>query len=103
MRLYSISPIPVQGAWSAAYRIAIDDHSMPNYGDLDRYLRDNFKDNYILIARLSQIIAGGSTNNKIHCPDRVLSTDYYELRCSSRDAKAFMKVWKLPKKRTKKC
>lgn len=108
-RIYTIEEAPVpppdkRGAsWQRTIRITMNPSSMPNYGELDRWTRQNLKGTYILMAFMSQHIAGGAFGlshnaNLTHCPDRPISVDYYELRLTNQQAADFLKVWRIPKR-----
>jgi hypothetical protein len=97
-RLYTIekAEVPKDCRWGSVLRIRMEPSSIPDYGELDRYARFNFKHNYFLTAHMTQHIAGGSSNNEIHCPDRPITVEYYELRCHEDDAKRFLVIWEIP-------
>lgn len=104
MKLYTIKPVKraKEIKCSHVFHITMEEQSIPNYGELERWLRDNFTDWFCLIAHLDMTIAvSGVTFNRekpyVSIPqDKRLRTRYYELRCNRADAALLKKVWRIP-------
>lgn len=106
MRIYTIEevkpPKNVGKSWETTLRIRMHESSIPNYGQVDSWTRRNIEGTYILMAFMSQHIAGGAFGighnaNITHCPDRNITIDYYELRFTKKQAASFLKTWRIPK------
>jgi len=77
--------------WERTILIKMHPASIPNYGELERWLSFNFKGWFCLIAHLTQTMRLST-----HIPDRDIQVDHYEIRCEGEDADRFVAIWTIP-------
>jgi len=93
------------GKWGSVFYLKINPTSIPDYGSMEKWIRNGFQHNFIIIMHFSQMKAGGSfgigfNSNKSYIPDSVIKTDYMEIRCDKQDANGLLKMQQYLQKNT---